>query len=183
MEEKIMELTARIRELREVCGYSEEELAKELNIPLETYLGYEKNGVDIPINVIFQIANMFKIDFNELLTGESGKLDTYHVVRSGTAPNADRYPGYHFKDLAYRYSHKVMQPLLVTLDPADGEAALVSHSGQEFNMVISGSIKLTFDKKEIILHEGDCVYFNPTHKHGQACVGDKSATFLTVIAE
>ena len=183
MEQKIRELTARIRELREVCGYTQEQLAAELEIEPEVYRSYEEDGVNIPINIIFQIANKFGVDFTELLSGESGKLDTYHVVRSGEGKNADRYPGYHFKDLAYRYGHKIMQPLLVTLDPSEAPADLVSHSGQEFNFVLEGSVKLTFDQKEIILNQGDCVYFNPKHPHGQACAGDAPATFLTVIAE
>lgn len=183
MEQQIKELTDRIRELREVCGYSQEQLAKELGIDVSTYCGYEKDGINIPINIIFQIANKFGVDFNELLSGESGKLDTYQVVCAGEGLNADRYPGYHFKDLAYRYGHKVMQPLLVTLDPTQASADLVTHSGQEFNMVLEGSMKLTFDKKELILNVGDSVYFNPRHPHGQSCVGNKPATFLTVIAE
>lgn len=183
MELKIKELTGRIRELREVCGYSVEELADSLEIDPEIYRAYETDGLNIPINVIFQIANKFGVDFNELLSGEAGKLSTYQVVRAGEGLNADRYPGYHFKDLAYRYAHKVMQPLLVTLDPSEKAADLVTHSGQEFNMVIKGSLKLTFDQKELILNAGDSVYFNPRHPHGQACVGDAPAEFLTVIAE
>lgn len=183
MEQKLKELTDRIRELREVCGYTDEQLAKDLEIDVETYRSYERDGINIPINIIFQIANKFGVDFTELLTGESGKLNTYHVVRSGEGLDADRYPGYHFKDLAYRFGHKIMQPLLVTLDPSEDPADLVTHSGQEFNMVLEGSIKLTFDKKEIILNVGDSVYFNPRHPHGQSCAGNTPATFLTVIAE
>lgn len=183
MDERLKELTARIRELREVCGYTPEQLAKELEIDVDTYLSYENEGAGIPINIIFQIANKFGVDFNELLTGESGKLSTYHVVRKGEGRDKDRYPGYHFKDLAYRYGHKIMQPLLVTLDPSEAVADLVTHSGQEFNMVLEGVVKVTFDDSELILHPGDSVYFNPRHPHGQSCVGDTPATFLTVIAE
>lgn len=183
MDQQIKELTDRIRELREVCGYSREELAQALEIDAETYRSYEEDGINIPINIIFQIANKFGVDFNELLSGEAGKLNTYHVVRNGEGKNADRYPGYHFKDLAYRYSHKIMQPLLVTLDPSEDAADLVCHSGQEYNYVLEGSVKLTFDNQEIILNKGDCVYFNPKHPHGQTCAGDVPATFLTVIAE
>ena len=183
MEQQIMELTARIRELREVCGYSQEELAAELSIPVETYIAYESDGLNIPINIIFQISNKFGVDFNELLTGEAGKLDSYHIVRAGEGKNTNRHPGYHFKDLAFRYSHKIMQPLLVTLDPSDDVADLITHSGQEFNMVLSGTVKLTFDKKELILNAGDSIYFNPHHPHGQSCVGNEPAVFLTVIAE
>ena len=76
-----------------------------------------------------------------------------------------------------------MQPLLVTLDPSDKPAALVTHPGQEFNFVLEGTVAVIFDGKELILQQGDSIYFNPTHPHGQRCVGDKKAKFLTMIAE
>lgn len=40
-----------------------------------------------------------------------------------------------------------------------------------------------FEDKELILEEGDSIYFNPLHPHGQVCADDKPAVFVTVIAE
>ncbi len=183
MEEEFREIAERIAGLRDACGYSIEELAAELNIPVEVYRRYEESGEDIPISVIYQISKKFGVDFAEILTGTSAKLNTYHVVRAGKGQVIDRYPGYYFKDLAYRYSKKIMQPLLVTIDPSDKPAALVSHKGEEFNMVLEGTIILDLDGKEIVLEKGDSVYFNPNIPHGQRCGGDVPATFLTMIAE
>ncbi len=183
MEEEFREIAERIAGLRDACGYSIEELAAELNIPAEVYRRYEESGEDIPISVIYQISKKFGVDFAEILTGTSAKLNTYHVVRAGKGQVIDRYPGYYFKDLAYRYSKKIMQPLLVTIDPSDKPAALVSHKGEEFNMVLEGTIILDLDGKEIVLEKGDSVYFNPNIPHGQRCGGDVPATFLTMIAE
>ncbi|MCR5306485.1 MAG: cupin domain-containing protein [Oscillospiraceae bacterium] len=180
--ENISEIAARIRELREVCDYTQERLADELGIEHAVYAGYEQNG-DFPISVIYEIANKFGVDFNELITGEPSRLDTYHVVRRGKGKSISRFPGYRFKDLAFRYADKIMQPLLVTLEPSDEPAKLVSHAGQEFNLVLKGSIAVVFADKEIVLNEGDSIYFNPTYPHGQRCVGDSKARFLTVIAE
>ena len=180
--ENINEITARIRELREICGYSSEQLAGELGISPDVYAEYEEKG-DFPISVIYEIAHKFNVDCNELVTGEPSRIDTYQVVRSGMGKSISRYPGYRFRDLAYRYADKIMQPLLVTLEPSDDPAKLVSHSGQEFNYVIEGSIAVVFDDREIILNEGDSIYFNPSYLHGQRCVGDKKARFLTMIAE
>ncbi len=42
--DELKELAARIRELREVCGYTQEELAKELHIDVDTYRGYEESA-------------------------------------------------------------------------------------------------------------------------------------------
>lgn len=180
--QEINEIAERIKGLREACDYTAEKLAEELGIDAEEYKKYEKTG-DIPISTIYQIANKFNVDFTEIVTGVRAKLDTYHVVRKGNGRDVSRYPGYRYDDLAFRYSHKIMQPLLVTLDPSDEPAALVSHSGQEFNMVLCGTVALVFDGKEIILNEGDSIYFNPTYLHGQKCCGSEKATFLTVIAE
>ena len=99
--ESINEIAARIRELREVCDYSQEQLAKELGLETEQYAGYEQNG-DFPISVIYEIANKFKVDFNELITGEPSRIDTYQVVRRGHGKSVSRFPGYRFKDLAFR---------------------------------------------------------------------------------
>jgi len=173
----------RIRELRDVCGWSPDEFADQLGIDREVYKTYEEDGADIPISVIYQIANKCGVDFNAIVTGVGAKLDTYHIVRRGDGKPVSRYPGYRFEDLAFRYRNKVMQPLLVTLDPSDAPAELVSHSGQEFNMVLEGHVAVVFDDKEFVLGPGDTIYFNPTHLHGQRCVGDVKARFLTVIAE
>lgn len=183
MKAEINEIAERIKGLREACGYSREQLARELNLDTSTLVDYEENGENIPISVIYEIANKFQVDFTEIITGVAAKLDTYHVVRDGKGKSCSRYPGYRFEDLAFRYSRKVMQPLLVTLEPSDAPAELVSHPGQEFNFVLQGSVCVVFDDKELILNEGDSVYFNPLHPHGQRCVGNKTAKFITVIAE
>ncbi len=183
MKENLKEIGSRIRELRDVCGFTQEELAQELKLDIELYRSYEESGEDIPISVIYEIANKFGVDFTEIVTGIGGKLTTYHVVRAGEGKPINRIPGYKFEDLAFKYRNKIMQPLLVTLDPSDAPAELIVHKGQEFNMVIEGCIALCFDGKEIILNVGDSIYFNSEHPHSQKCIGNKKAQFLTVIAE
>ncbi|MBQ3554331.1 MAG: helix-turn-helix transcriptional regulator [Clostridia bacterium] len=183
MVKEINEIAERLKGLREACGYSKEKLAQELGLDLKTYTDYEENGENVPISVIYEIANKFGVDFTEIITGVKAKLDTYHVVKKDAGRSIRRFPGYHFEDLAFRYAGKIMQPLMVTLEPSDDVPEPVTHPGQEFNYVIEGTVCVTFDDKELILEAGDSVYFNPTHPHGQHAVGDKTAKFLTVIVE
>ena len=177
------EIGARLRELREVSDYTVEELAAELSLSPEVYASYEENGKDVPISVIYEIANKFKVDFTEIVTGQSAKLETWHMIRKGGGKVINRNPEYHFEDLAYRYANKIMQPLLVTLEPTEAVAKLITHSGQEFNLVLEGTVVVTLGDREFTLNEGDSIYFNPTIPHGQHCGGDVRARFLTVIAE
>jgi len=175
------ELASRIAELRDACGYTLEDFATKLGVDCDTYRGYEETGFGVPASVLMSIANVCNVDMAVLLTGGSAHLNTYQVVRAGKGQAVKRFPGYHFQDLAYNYAGKVMQPLLVTLDPSDEPAALVTHSGQEFNYVTKGTVILVFADREIELQVGDSVYFNPQIPHGQRCGSSEPATFVTMI--
>ena len=153
----------RIRGIREACDVTAEDMAADLDVDLETYIQWEETGADVPISAIYHMANRFGIEFTEILTGKSGHLDTFH--------------------LAWRFTRKDFQPLLVTLDPHDEPAELVDHRGQEFNYILEGSIVFTFDDREIVLDAGDSIFFNPEHRHGQRCNGNVPAKFLTIISE
>ncbi|MEI6100590.1 MAG: cupin domain-containing protein, partial [Eubacteriales bacterium] len=75
-----------------------------------------------------------------------------------------------------------MEPMIVHVSPQTNADELVTHSGQEFNYVLSGVVKVVIGNREFILSEGDSIYFNPIAPHGQRAVGG-DATFLTVINE
>lgn len=183
MNESMEEIGLRIRGLREACDVTEEEMAAELEVDLATYQQWESTGADVPISAVYHMATMFNVDLTEILTGKAAKLSTYHVVRNGEGKEVDRYPGYKYDDMAWRYANKIMQPLLVALDPSDEPAKLVTHMGQEFNYVIEGSVLVVMGDRDIVLDTGDSIYFNPQIPHGQRCHGDKTAKFITIIAE
>ncbi|MCL2078783.1 MAG: cupin domain-containing protein [Oscillospiraceae bacterium] len=176
-------ISERIRELREIFDMTQEDMAKELGIDPSVYTVYEASGKDIPISVLYHISQKFNVELSEILTGEAAHISTLQICRRGKGQTVDRYPGYVFESLAPRFGGKIMEPLLVTLTPGELEAPLVTHIGQEFNIVLEGMIAITYDDKEIILGEGDAVYFDPTHPHGQKAVGTQKARFLTVITE
>jgi len=183
MSDETRQIAGRLKEIREACGYTLEETALRLGIVTEQYIGYEENGENIPISVLYKLATDYGVDINELLTGKSPKLDTYCVVRKDKSPVIDRHPGYHFESLAFRFKRRIMEPLMVIVEPNDTAAALITHTGQEFNYVIEGAVTVTLGGDIITLEEGDCVYFDPSIPHGQRAAGSKTAKFLTVIAE
>ena len=183
MEEEMIKISNRIRELREIFDKTVEEMAGETGVSAEEYTEYESSGKNIPISVLYHISQKFNVDLSEILTGEPARLSTIQICRRGKGKTIDRYPGYMFESLAPRFTGKVMEPLLVTLLPGQPEAALVSHEGQEFNLVLEGTIVIAYDGKEYELNTGDAVYFDPTHPHGQKVVGKEKARFLTVITE
>lgn len=183
MNEQIHEISSRIREMREISEYSVEFMAKELGISTQVYENYEKSGENIPISALYHMANLFKVDMSEIITGRTPRIDSYCIVPAGKGVKIDRYPGYNFQGLAYRFMNKIMEPMVVTVDPCHGDPELVTHGGQELNFVLEGSVLVIFDDKRLLLETGDSIYFDPRHPHGQKAMNGKPAKFLTVIAE
>ncbi len=180
---KIQEIASRVKELREVSDLSAEQLAAKLGMSVETYLTYERAETDFPVSLLYEISSYLHVDLTELLTGVSPRLANCSLVRSGEGIAVDRYVGYDFESIAYKFIGRKIEPMIVTV-AAKTETeppALVSHTGQEFNYVLEGSIKVIFGKREFVLKEGDCFYFDPVTPHAQTAVGGKDAKFLTVI--
>ncbi len=88
--------------------------------------------------------------------------------------------GYEYISFAYNFKNRTMEPLLVLLDSSKTPAAQVSHSGEEFNYVIEGQVKVSIGKAEYILSAGDTIYFNARLPHTQSAVNG-TARFITII--
>jgi len=183
MPDEMKQIASRLKEIREISDCAAQDIAARLGVPLARYLRYEESGQDVPISVLYELANIYGVDITELLTGTSPRLSNYCVVRKGQSTGVDRYPGYRFESLAYNFKRRIMEPLMVTVEPDEKEMSPVSHPGQEFNYVVEGAVLVVLDDEEILLQTGDCIYFDPTLPHGQKAAGGRAAKFLTVIAE
>ena len=181
MNENLMQISSRIRELREILGIEASDIAARTGLSPEVYAQYEAGTLDIPISVLYTIAFQLGTDMTVLLTGEQPRMDTHSIVRAGHGIDIERYPGYKYSSIAFNFKNREMEPLLVTLSP-DEPALPVMHGGQEFNYVLEGCVRITLGKNTYDLHAGDAIYFDPHLPHAQAAVGG-TAKFLTVIKE
>ena len=70
----------------------------------------------------------------------------------------------------------------MTINPGDiPEIHYTTHPGQEFNYVIEGTVRIVIGENEIVLKEGDALYFDSSKPHGMQNADDKRCRFLTVI--
>lgn len=183
MTKQIEEIAKRIVELREISGYSVEEMANKLNLSVDVYSEYESAKADFPVSILYEVASIFNVDLTEILTGISPKMVNCSLVRKGEGISVDRYKGYDFENIAYKFINRKIEPMIVKVgkETEFSPPEMVSHNGQEFNYVLEGTLKVIFGKKEFILNPGDCFYFDPSVLHAQCAVGGKDAKFLTVI--
>ena len=183
MSDQIKQIATRIRELREISGATLENTANELNISVDTYQKYESGYVDIPVSFLYAIASKFNVELTAILTGDAPKLHTYSLVRKDKGINVERRKEYKYQSLAYNFVHKKAEPFLVTVAPVGEDAVLHfnSHPGQEFNYVLEGIMKVIINDNEIVLNQGDSLFFDSNAKHGMKAMGGAQTKFLAII--
>jgi len=183
MSGKIKLVAKRIKELRRIAKLSAAEVASSLKIAKNVYQKYESGTRDIPVSVLYEIAHKFNVELTALLTGDEPRLHTYCLVKKNTAASVDRRKEYKYQDLAYNFSHKKAEVFLVTVEPKPKETGVhfYSHPGQEFNYVLEGKLKVILEGREVILEEGDSLFFNSGLKHAMRAHTNKTVRFLAVI--
>lgn len=181
MDKKIKDIASRIKDLREFSDYSIEEFAKKVNMSAEDYKDIESGTIDIPIGAMYNIAAALEIDPTVLLTGQNSDNKEVAICYAGQGLEIERYDGYSFSSLAHKFFDRAMEPMLVTLSD-EVTPELVKHTGQEFNYVLSGKLRVLIGNKEYFLRAGDSIYFDPNIPHAQVSMQGES-TFLTVILE
>lgn len=182
MSDQVRAIAVRITELRKICDYTEAQVAEAANVTLEQYQAFESGNEDIPVSVLYALADFYKVEMATLLTGKDAHLRSYSLVRKGEGILVQRRGEYTYNSLAYRFMGKKMEPMLVTAPlEGDGPIHTSSHEGQEFEYVLEGTLKLIIGSKELLLNEGDCIYFDSLTPHGMRSVGTKEAKMLVII--
>ena len=185
METIISEIAQRIRGLREMLDISEEEMAGLTGVTVDEYREYEKGENDFPFTFLLRCATRFGIDIVELMTGENPRLSFYTVVRAGQGLPIERRTGFKYRHLAFHLKNKLSEPFFVTAPYSDEEQSkpvkYSVHEGQEFDYIISGSLKLDLAGHIEVLNEGDSIYYDSGHPHGMIAANGKDCDFLAIV--
>ena len=182
---QLSEVATRIKELREIIGFSVKEMSVKTDVNEDTYLSYESGNVDIPFSFIHKCALALQVDMTDLLEGSSAKLSTYTVTRKGKGQGTAKEDGIDISNLAPKFKDKLAEPYYVTYDYSQAQQNkpihLTTHSGQEFDLVLSGKLKVQVGEHVEVLEEGDSIYYNSSTPHGMIAVDGKSCTFVAVV--
>ena len=182
---QLSEIATRIKELREIMGYSVAQMAEKTNVDEAQYLSYESGKTDIPFSFIHKCALAFDVEMTELLEGSSARLSTYTVTRKGQGQETAKEDGIDIANLAPKFKDKLAEPYWVkyeySADQQNKPIHLTTHSGQEFDLVLSGKLKVQVGTHTEILEEGDSIYYNSSTPHGMIAVDGKDCVFCAVV--
>jgi len=178
---KNSEIAERLRGIRLLSDVSVYDMAKAMQITEAEYKALEDGTDMIPVSVLLEACSILNISMTELLTGEKAKLKTYSLVKKGRGVSVERNNAYKYENLAFNFSQRKVEPLMVTVEPNDDpEIHLNAHLGQEYHYCIEGSYICKISDKELVIEEGDSLYFDSTNPHGMKALNDKTAKILVI---
>lgn len=182
MNQQIKQIADRLKGLREVLEIEVNEIASVCGLTDEQYALIETGEQDIPVSVLHQISQHYNMELSILMFGNEAHMDSYYLTRAGKGPAVERTKAYKYQALASGFKGREVTPFLVTVE-ADEEKPLIlnHHNGQEFNLILKGKMLFHINGKELILNEGDSIYFNSALPHGMQALDGTQVQFLAVI--
>ncbi len=181
MNTQIKQIAERLRGLRDALDLTIAQAAEQCGIPETDYARYESGANDIPMSFICQVAQTFDVETSALFSGTDPHSLAYFVTRKGNGASIERTKAYKYQSLAHGFRNAKAEPYEVTVEPSDNPIHLNSHSGQEFNLILEGTMQLHIGGNDITLNDGDSIYFDASKPHGMKALGGKKLKFLAVI--
>ena len=182
---QLAEVAFRIKEMRNICGFTEEEMARKTDTTMAEYRTYEAGKADLPFTFIHKCALAFGLGITDLLEGHSANLRSYTVTRRGEGQQTAKEPGIEISNLAPFFRNKLAEPYYCTYEYEEAQQRmpihLTTHAGQEFDIILSGQLKVQVGENTEILSEGDSILYNSSTPHGMIAVGGRPCVFCAVV--
>ena len=182
---QLMDVALRIREMREIVGYSIPQMAEMTEVSVDLYREYESGRADLPFTFLHKCATVFGLEPSELLEGRTAKLSGYTVTRRGKGMVTANEDGITIQDMAPMFRKKLATPYWVTYEYEESlqnkPIHTVTHAGQEFDLVIKGAMRIRIGDNEEILREGDSIFYKSSTPHGMIAIDGCDCVFLSMI--
>jgi acetyl-CoA synthetase len=185
LDQKIKEMSGRIRELREIEGISPQSMAKNTGITVEEYLACESGNGDLNFAFIYRCALALGVNVTDIIEGYSPNLKSYTVTRANSGQQIAKAHGMTYYNLAYAFKNRIAEPLFVISsyneNAQNKDIELTTHAGQEFDIVIDGNLMVQVGEHKEVLGPGDSIYYDSDTPHGMIAVNGKDCRFYAIV--
>ena len=177
----------KIKALRENQGISLEQLAERAGLAIEQIDRIE-NNIDLPsLAPLIKIARVLGVRLGTFLDDQEELGPVVCRKREATdsisfSNNAIQSRKHMYHSLSKSKADRHMEPFIIDVTPTDDNAfVLSSHEGEEFIMVMSGTMEISYGKHTYLLEEGDSIYYDSIVPHHVHAYQGQAAKILAVI--
>jgi len=152
----------RIRMMRQAKSLTQEELASRAGLTKGFISQVERNVTSLSVESLLGIldaldqkaSTFFDEAFHEKIV--FGAEDWVELEKDDVSS---------FQILVPAAQNRLMDPALLSLNPGEKTEDEDPHEGEEFGVVVSGSIEVTLGVKTYKVRKGECFYFKASKKH------------------
>jgi transcriptional regulator with XRE-family HTH domain/quercetin dioxygenase-like cupin family protein len=193
-------LGARLRSMRQARGLGVRELARRLDVSPSAISQIETGKIQPSVRTLYALAAEFGVSMNEALFDEApARPDSTASGEAGPAAAASD-PGLAVQRADGRraismssgvrwerlmvWTDDDVEFMEATYEPGGASSpndAFVRHSGHEFGLVLSGTLRVTVGFDEFLLAPGDSITFPSSTPHRLANDGDETVRAVWVV--
>ncbi len=178
---QLLEIAYRIREMREISGFTGMRWRGVVDLSLQEYTDYEaQSGFSVYVHPQMRACVWHR--HYRPARGHSAKLSSYTVTRRARGKWRPR-GRIEISSLAPMFRNKIAEPYWVkydTRDAAEPPVHLTTHNGQDSTWsqrLAQGKV----GEHTRCCEECDSIYYNSATPHGMNAVGGKECLFVAVV--
>ncbi|MEN6486311.1 MAG: cupin domain-containing protein [Syntrophobacteraceae bacterium] len=177
----------RIRKFREQKAMSLEEMAERTGLASDFLKAVEEDDVYPSLGPLLKIARCLgvrlgtflddQVSHDPLIVRLEGRREELSMLKGKGRPVALK-----FHSLGRGKSDRHMEPFYIEILPESFEdKKLSSHEGEEFIVVISGEVEVTYGQETHVLKAGDSIYYNSVVPHYVSSKGSTRSEIYAVL--
>ncbi|UKB82035.1 XRE family transcriptional regulator [Chryseobacterium sp. MEBOG06] len=184
MSDFIIGIGKRIKDIRKENNLTINELANRANVS-NGLISRIENGRTIPsLPVLLDLIQSLEIDASYFFEGvEKDSTSKFLYIPKENQQIIEK----EMEAKGFKYMHIFSKSLnslgfeavLLTLEPNSKREKVITDAW-EFKYILKGKVKYIIDQEEIILSEGDALYFNGRHPHVPESISEESCLMLVL---
>ncbi|WP_411812497.1 helix-turn-helix domain-containing protein [Chryseobacterium scophthalmum] len=184
MSDFIIGIGKRIKDIRKENNLTINELANKANVS-NGLISRIENGRTIPsLPVLLDLIQSLDIDASYFFEGVENRnsakylyipKENQQVIEKEIEAQGFKYMHIFSKSL----NSLGFEAVLLTLEPNSKREKVITDAW-EFKYILKGTVKYLIDQEEVILSEGDALYFNGRFPHVPVSISDESCIMLVL---
>ncbi|MBM7419483.1 MULTISPECIES: helix-turn-helix domain-containing protein [Chryseobacterium] len=184
MSDFIIGIGKRIKDIRKENNLTINELANRANVS-NGLISRIENGRTIPsLPVLLDLIQSLDIDASYFFEGVENRNSTKYLYipkeNQQVIEKEIEAQGFKYMHIFSKSLNSLgFEAVLLTLEPNSKREKVITDAW-EFKYILKGTVKYLIDQEEVILSEGDALYFNGRFPHVPVSISDESCIMLVL---
>ena len=177
---------SRIKRFREEKGLSLDEVCSRSGLEPEFLQAVEDENIYPSLGPLLKIARVLGIRLGTFLDDQMSqdplivrledRKEELSMLKGKGKPVALK-----FHSLGRGKKDRHMEPFYIEMLPEPSEDKKLSfHEGEEFIVVLSGEVEVSYGNEFHVLKPGDSIYYNSVVPHNVSCRGDRAEIYAVL---